>query len=844
MAQILKFKGDYNGLDTARAEENLSFYGHNSDVKHDERAGFRARNVFLSMRFFLMLGAISLTFIGGNLSGGIMLSLLTVTHCAAEILKGVKCDEKLAELTRSSEITVRAVRDGGVILLKREHIVQDDLIVLQGGENVPADAHILESYGVTADESAFTGSPLPVKKAAGADGKNELKQSCVYKGTRIVSGILIARVFATGQDSKANRGHRSAKDGYYTEFEAAFNKLMPIFTCCAAVVLIITTAFKFITAVPPETDIIGYFTETFLPAVSFALCVLPVEAASIVRIYYITGALRLSRKYGEIKHLRALETLNSVTAVCVGKDSIIAADNTPLVGESSANKEMLTRISALSCGTSPADSYEKAIFLSAAFKHIDVKEMHENELIKSYGSDDEARYHKINGCLWGIGGSRLLCVKGEPEVVLSFCKPPTEQLFTIQKKQHEYAREGYRVFAVAFAKIENDRVPESLFEIEYTYLGLTAFSGNIRENVQTAVRNCYRAGVNVVMLTPDGKETALAAAEKIGLKSGGVITGEELERAKFDGDKTDVSEVNVFSGITAGQKGEITNLMRSSGEIVAVFGGESSDVEALEQADVGIALSKYTTEREWDMDMDTLSQSTTGSACEACDFIMEGDGFVKAADTFREARQMHRNIKRGVSAAISALITIAPFALVNLLSGGGFVLDAVFASFLTVVAVPVMMLIFIDNKADLKSWLKPSGFIGRGAVNKNFLFGAIIQGGSLLFAELAMFFAMPEKAVVTQRSVFAAVFFSGIIAMAWVGLSFEKPFYRFFNRRNNSVISLSVLMCLLLLLVIYMPFVNSALGLARLNPLTLMLCLAVGTVSQIWFDFVKKRFSH
>ncbi|MDR0197302.1 MAG: HAD family hydrolase [Oscillospiraceae bacterium] len=844
MAQILKFKGDYNGLDTSVAEKHLSFYGHNSDAKQEEKAGFHAGSVFFSMRFFLMAGAVFLVFLGGDNGGGILLSLIMALYCAGEIVKGVKCDEKLRELTRSSDVAVRVVRDGGVTLIKREHIVQDDLIILQGGENVPADAHILEASGVTADESAFTGSPLPVRKAAGADGKNELKQSCVYRGTRITAGILIARVFAAGQDAKLRAREPSEKDGCHTEFETAFNRLMPVFTCASAVLLITATAFKFITASPPSENLLGYFTETFLPAVSFALCALPAEASSIVRIYYISGALRLSRKYGEIKHLRALETLNSVTAVCVGKDSVVAADNTPLVGESSSNKEMLTRISVLSCGTSPADSYEKAIFLSAAFKHIDVRELLENGLIKSYASDEQARYHKINGCLWDVGGSRLLCVKGEPEVVLSFCRPPSEQLFSIQKKQQDYAREGYQVFAVAFAKIKKDEIPETLFEIEYTFLGLTAFSGNVRENVPGAVKSCYRAGVKVIMLTPDSKETALATAEKIGLKPGGLITGEELERARFDGEKINVSGVNVFAEITAGQKGEITRLLRDSGEIVAVFGGASSDVEALEQADVGIALSKYTTEREWDMDMDTLSQSTTGSACEACDFIMEGDGFVKAADTFRQARQMHRNIKRGVSIAISALITIAPFALVNLLKGGGFVLDAVFVSVLSVIVVPSVMLVFLNNKTDLKSWMKPSGFIGRGVVNRNFLFGAVIQGGSLLFAELMMFFFLPENAVEHQRAVFAAVFAAGLVAMAWVGLSFEKPFHRFFNKSNGEVLMASVLLLSALPLAVYLPVVNSAFGFARLNPLILLLCLVVGFVSQIWFDFVKKRFSH
>lgn len=843
MAKILGFKEDYKGLNAAQAEENLAFYGYNSEIKHDEKHPSRMTGVFKSLRLYLMLGAAFLLYIGGDVRRGTLLLMLTALYCVVEILKETKCAEKLDGLSRAGDVTVRVVRDGEVVLMRRENIVQDDLIILQGGENVPADAHILESTDVTADESAFTGSNRPVKKSPGTDGKNELKQSCVYKGTRIVSGVLIARVFSIGQDVKIRPEVRSRKGTRLTEFETAVNRITRLLTYASAVILIIASALKFITVSPDpeEQNLLGFFAATFLPAVSFAMCALPAEISSIIRVYYITGALRLSRKYGGVKHLAALEKLNSVTAVLVGKDSVIESGNTTVVAEYSQNKEMLTRVSALACSPNPRDAYEKAIFLSAAFKHIDVRELRDNALLKVY--DDDKR--RINGCLWEIGGSNLLCVKGEPEVIISFCKPPSEQLFALQKKQQEYSGEGYRVIAFAFAKIpDGERNPETLFETEYTFLGLTAFSGSIRDNVPAAVKNCLRAGVKVIMLTPDGKETARAAAEKIGIKPVGVITGEELERERFgESGGNDLSGITVFAGISPSQKGDVTRLLRESGEIVAAFGSDSSDVEALEQADVGIALSKYTTERAWDVNGDTLSQSTTGSACEACDFIMEGDGFVKAADALREARVMHRNIKRCVSVACSCFAAIFLFALINLLSGSDFVTDAVTVSTLSVAVIPAAMLMFIDNKADMRGSLKPSEFIARGVINRNFPLCALIRGGSLFMVELIMFVAsyrMPEG---QKRAVFLAVFFSGLIAMCWVGLSFEKPFYRFFEKGNNTVVGISASLALFLLLITYLPFINASFGLNAIHPLMFFLCLIIGAASQLWFDFVKKRFA-
>jgi len=848
MAKILGFKENYQGLNAAQAEENLAFYGYNSEIMQEEKRPSPIIGVFKSLRLYLMVGAALLLYLGDNTKGGTLLLMLTALYCTVEIIKETKCAEKLEELSRAAEVTVRVVRNGETVLMRRENIVQDDLIILQGGENVPADAHILESTDVTADESAFTGSNRPVKKAPGTDGKNELKQSCVYKGTRIVTGILIARVFSIGQDVKIRPEVRRSKEPRQTEFETVVNRVTRLLTYASAVLLIIAAAVKFIlvSPAPEEQNLLAFFAKTLLPAVSFAMCVLPAEIASIVRVYYIIGALRLSRKYGGVKRLSALEKLNSVSAVLVGKDSIIESGSTTVVAEFSQNKEMLTRVSALACSQTPRDAYEKAIYLSAAFKHIDVRELRENILIRAY--DDDKR--RINGCLWEIGGSNLLCVKGEPEVIISFCKPPSEQLFAIQKKQQEYSKEGYRVIAFAFARIpEGERTPETLFETEYTFLGLTAFSGSIRDNVPAAVKNCHRAGVKVIMLTPDGKETAQATAENIGIKPVGVITGEELERERFgENTRIDISGITVFAGISPTQKGEIARLLRDSGEIVAAFGSDSSDVEALEHADIGIALSKYTTERVWDMKGDTLSQSTTGSACEACDFIMEGEGFVKAADALREARVMHRNIKRAVSIACSSFAAIFLIALISLLSGLNgfeFVTDAVDVSVLSVIVVPAAMLMFIENKSDMRSGsLKPSEFIGRGVINKNFLLAASIQGASLFIAELIMFIVSNSDAPEHRRAFFMAVFFSGLIAMSWVGLSFDKPFYRFFDKTNNTVLGISASLLLFLLLITYLPFVNASFGLAYVNPLMFILCIIIGAISQLWFDFVKKRFAN
>jgi Ca2+-transporting ATPase len=893
-AKILKFKGDYSGLDSRVAEDNLLFYGHNSEVKQEEPRKIRFYGVFRHLRLYLMLLATVLYYLGDMVTQGSLLMLLTLGYCAFEILMENHCDRKVRELTSATGVAVRVVRDGVIVLAKSEKIVQDDLIILQGGESVPADAHILEAQEVTVDESIFTSSSNPVKKYPGSDGKHELKQSCVYKGTKVLSGILIARVFATGQDVKIRPKVKSAREYHSTEFELLINKVSTLFTYGAAVLLTLVAFLRLLSlgtivgTLEEGDSLLVLITAAVIPAVSFGLCAIPVSLSKIVRFYYVNGASKLAGKYGEIKNLRALEALNSVTVVCIGKDTVVDCCNTPLVAENADNKEMLMRIAALSCtpSISPDNSYERAIYVSSAFKHIDVRELHENTLVQRYVPEKEGNYNKINGNLWDINGSRLLCIKGAPDVILSLCNMTADKLAEAKRIHSQYEQEGHCVFAVAFAKIpkkrkiyeedgveyveEIDCVPENVAETKYSYMGLLAFSSGVKDNIPAAVKACYRAGVKVVMFTPDNKEAALAVAEKIGLQpdvgSAGlsqsrrscIITGEELERAKSEGVVLGCGGVNIYAEVTTEQKADIISLLRATGEKTAVFGGNCpscSNTDALELADVRIAVARHTTDREWDNGMDTMSQFTTGTACEACDFIMEGDGFIKAADTFREARQMHRNIKRCISAAISTFLVVFLFAFVNLLvDGGSFVLEAVLISTVTVLIVPALTLIFSDNDLDLRSHMQPSPFIGRGKINRSFLIAAGIQGLSMFAAALALYliFRTVEGYTVEKlRAIFFNLFTAGGIAMTWVGLSCSKPFWRSLRRRgsvlrdwrNNPAIVISVGLLLFAVLMTYLPFFNSSFGLGAVNPLVLLLSVVVGAVSQLWFDFVKKRFN-
>jgi Ca2+-transporting ATPase len=307
--------------------------------------------------------------------------------------------------------------------------------------------------------------------------------------------------------------------------------------------------------------------------------------------------------------------------------------------------------------------------------------------------------------------------------------------------------------------------------------------------------------------------------------------------------------------------------MKSAGDKIAVFGGDGGfNIDTIELADVKIALAKHTTGNEWDMGMDTMSQHTTGTTAQVCDFIMEsdagmgdGDGFAKAADTMREARQMHANIKRCITVAASTFGVLVLFGLLNLFVGVGYVLEAVLISTLAVLVIPALSLIFVNNELDLESkiHIRPSPFIGRGKINKQYLIGAGIQGLSLLVVLVIMFvifgtFSAADMFDVTDlgrlRAVFMTVFTSGTIVMAWVGLSAREPFYKsckaadFRGLLTNPAIVITAGLLLFVIFAVFLPHVNAAFGLAAIHPGIFVVSLLAGAISQLWFEFVKGRF--
>lgn len=813
MSQILNFKGEYKGLTSEEAEKRLSMYGLNED-EPDAEVPYSIGKAILTPRFFVQAVSALLLFLSEQYVLGAVMLLLTVMLTVGDVIWQLKLYEKESSIRRMSGMKFRVVRDGELTLVRKEYLVPDDIIVLQGGERVPADAHLLDAEELTVNEFVFTGSTSPVTKKIGAEnGKTLPKSTCIYKNTLVVSGSLVARVFATGEDVAIKREQSRSK----SQFEKSSKMPVIIIMAIGAVLTILAAVLCFVRADKLE-DFNDVIVKVVLPALSLGMCFVPAQAEKLIKLFYLDGAIRMNRRHALVKNMGTIEALSAITCVCVEKSGTVTKNHIEVADVFAEENRFFTNICVLACEPAPTDPAEKAILLYATFGGTDVKELFSNQREAVYPFSESA---KMAGSLWNINGQRLLCIKGSPEETLALCNIEPNELHYIQQKRLGFAKQGRQVLAVAFAALPSEQPkPENLSDIRYEYMGLIALENATRDTVPYAVKSCMKAGVRVIMLTGDNEDAAAAIGRQIGL-NGKTVTGSEL-----DGNP-DLSNASIFAKVTPARRLQLLKMLRSQGEIVALVGTDAGDTELLEEADVGIS----------------VSGNASPAACESCDMLMGDDNFLAVAEAVKESRQIHRNVKSALGLMMAAHIAMAVFAAVVAITGGTELFTPVLSTILACVLFPVAASMFLGNTADLKSDFTSSNFTGRGVVSKTFSLKVLTYGGTMALAITLFYLFTLDFRPEIHRSILLMMVSLGLVLTGFTLVSRKRTFLEVAGEKKGfSGMLQAGILFLTSLVMIYIPYLNTVFGFAAPNVLVLLISLAVTAIFTAWPE-VAKRFN-
>lgn len=812
MAHFFNFKQDYFGLTESEVDKNLSLYGLNTYNK-DQKAfqGFSYTDVFLSPSVLLMFIAGVLSFFAVGVGTGIMIILIDAAYISAEIFCRKSSDDRLGEIEDAAAMKFRVIRGGKPELIEKEFIVPEDTIVVQEGERVPADAFILEAEDVTADESIFTGSNKPVAKYVGGMSKSDLKPTFVYSGTIILTGRAVCKVSATGVDTQLyhHRGEITDTHSYFTQLEKIVRAIVPM---CSFVALALTLSSIIIEMVSGRGVV-----QSAINGITLGLCFIPAGIGTLIRIYYTKGAMDFVKNGAVVKSFTDIEKLNSLSVLCVEKEGAISKNRLEVRNIYARSEELLYKVAALACEPNTTDPAERALMVKAAFFDEKIKDVYtNNEFIDKIPDDSDS----ITGAIWNVGGSKICCIKGAPELILPMCKMSGDALFNAKKKYEEYYSKGCSVLAVACVDVE-DGVSDLTAGFSYTFVGFIAFSAPLRDSVSSAVKTCRRAGVRVIMLTEDNPSVAESTGKLIGLSSGSVITGSGIERSVELGEPLDLS-ADIYAKISYEQKLYIIDKLRENGEVVAMTGIRSEDANALEAADVGI----------------TVSQHAAGCTYEAADIIMNDDNFSAIADMIASARQIHRNIKRAVSLLISGYSGMILLMTLNLFNNTQLMLTPAIIALVSMLLLPICALGFIGCNTDMKLDMPPSEFMAVRKINYRFIGGAVLFGflsGAVAIASYMFMYNGTNSDFARSCSLIS--YCISTVLFAIVRLSADSPFVIFIKSQPFRKV-LILIMAIFPILLVYIPFINSMFGLSAIDILAMLISIVSGIVLPLAYVLI------
>ncbi len=813
MAQFFNFKGDYFGLTESDIDRNTELYGYNIYTKNERKAeAFSPVKVILSPTFILMFVAGVLSFFASNVAAGLIILLIDAVYAFAEIYFGIESDKKLHDIRTSTAMKFRVIRGGKLELIEKEFIVPEDIIVVQAGERVPADAYIQEARDVTADESIFTGSNKPIAKFPGAESKSELSQSFVYSGTTILTGMAICKVSASGVDTKFYQkiGEKTDNHHYFTRMERTVRGIIPIASAVAAVLALISLIFWLVSG--------NGVIDSALRGITLGLCFIPVGISSIIRFYYIKGATDMIGRSAIVKSLSDIERLNSVSVLCIEKQGAISKSHLEVKSVYTKSEELLYKVAVLACDKNTADEAERALLVKAGFYDENINDIYsENTFLERIPESNGV----VSGALWQVGESRLYCIKGTPEQILPLCKFKGDQLFSIQKKQREYYAAGYSVMAIACADaVERDCDATAGFA--YTFVGFVAFSAPLRDSVAGAVKACTMAGVKVVMLSEDSPHVAEATAKMVGL-SGKTITGKQISQSVKYGSELEF-DADIYAKVTPEQKLYILDRIRKQGEVVAMTGTRTTDAEALELADVGI----------------TIAQHTAGSAYEAADIIMNDDNLHSISNMITSARQIHRNIKRAMCTIIAGYAGLLVLTILNLFGNETqLMLNPSLLALLTMIFIPLAALSYYKNKNDMAGEMPPSDYVAKRKINYSYLLNSLVIGvlcGAVSVASYMFMYNGGNTDFARSCSLITFCMSFGLFGL--MGMSMDKPLKAIISTRGKTLYIFLTLIFAPVLMA-YIPFINSAFGLTAIDALALFISILTGIIPIIGYIIVK-----
>ena len=690
-----KYDTRVEGLNNQEVEIRQKNFGPNElkEVKKDSPLKLFLSQFTDVLIFLLIIASIASYFIGDYLDSAAILAVVAINSVIGfrQEYQAEQAMEKLKSLVSTTAIVKR---ENKILKVDARELTIGDIVLLEEGNKVPADLILIESHDLKIDESSLTGESLPVKKNCkysnieNFDEKienikdysrdDEIHEKLVYMDSNVVSGRGTAVVIDVGMNTSIGKIATLLQE---KEEETPLSKKVDRLGKMIGAIAIVVCIGVFFIDYYQGMNIV----QTFMTAVSLAVAAIPEGLPAVLTLTLAIGMQKMARSNAIVRKLLSVETLGSCTVICTDKTGTLTKNKMTVRESSLSNKEMSVLISG-ACNNAVIENEEiigdptdgAALRFALSNDYSEIKEKYNLERVDEIPLDSSRKRMTVIYKDDNEKPNYYIFTKGAPEIVLDLSDSidkngsieniHKEDEDAILSQIHDMSSSALRVLGLGYRKMDFETFTDltsqisednsiqdeiEIFEKDLTFTGLLGIMDPPREEAISAVRDCKNAGIQVVMITGDHKDTALAIAEEIGIISREelesedifTLTGQELEELDEEEYKRIANNIKVYARVYPEQKKRIVETLQNNDNIVSMTGDGVNDAPALKKASIGVAMG-----------------SGTDVAKESADMIIQDDNFATIVRAIKEGRTIYDNLKRflkfQLTTNIAAILTI------------------------------------------------------------------------------------------------------------------------------------------------------------------------------------------
>jgi P-type Ca2+ transporter type 2C len=820
--------GNIQGLSAQEIPALRQQYGKNLFHAESSRRFIHiVRDIVKEPMFILLVIACSLYFILGEVSEGIMMLIAMVIVAAISVYQEVKSSNAVKALEQFTEPKVTVVRDGAAIIIATEELVPGDIMLLEEGMNIPADAVILQGNDFTVNESIITGESLPADKHE-TEGFNIL-----YLGTTINSGKCIARVTATG--NKTVLGKLGKAVGGYSPPKTLLQLQINKFVRRLALFGLIGFLIIFFVNYLHHRE----WATALLFALTLAMSAVPEEIPVAFSSFMALGAYKMSKLGIISRQPQIVENLGAVSVICLDKTGTITENKMQvktiydftadalidLNENSTLQNENVLLYAVLASEQNPFDAMEKAIW-EAYRRHTAGKSHRQFKMIYEYPLEGQP---PMMTHIYEQANTKIAASKGAAERIVAGCKLSGDDKKKITRHVQSLASNGYRVIGVARAvHTAEAELPARQDYFNWQFEGLLALYDPPKKNIADVLKKFYDAKIEVKMITGDYPETAMNIAQQVGIVNHlKYITGERVMDMKEDELRQAVKTTDIFARMFPDAKLKVIEALKANEEIVAMTGDGVNDGPALKAANIGIA----------------MGQKGTEIARQASDLILTDDNLERMVTAISEGRKIFGNLKKAVRYIISIHIPIILIASLPVLFGWIYpnIFTPIHIIFLELIMGPTCSIFFEREPVEENSMLQTPRQRNAGLFTREELLISVVQGIIIAAGAMILYYYFMEKGTdikQTRSIVFTTLILSNVF-LTFANRSFTKTIFYTIRYKNNLAPLIIIVSACFLAAMHFIPGVRSLFQLAGISPGQFGLCAGVAFASVMWFEVYK-----